>query len=86
MLLELVWLQEIVQYESSQFIDSTCTSMHGWFIYGSKFVTLSDDQNEVFEYLILQSLLLTANLRKSTRQKIIFFLNIWLLRFDYSVY
>ena len=48
MLLELVWLQEIVQYETSQFIDSTCTYMHGWFIYGSQFVTLSGDQNEVF--------------------------------------
>ena len=72
MLLELVWLQEIVQYETSQFIDSTCTSMHGWFIYGSQFVTLSGDKNEVFECLVLQSLLLTANFRKSNRQKISF--------------
>ena len=45
----------------------TCTSMDGWFIYGSQFVTLSGDQNEVFQYLILQSLLLTAYLRKSHR-------------------
>ena len=75
MLLEIVWLQEIVQYETSQFIDSTCTSMHGWFIYviyGSQFVTLSGDQNEVFEYLVLQSLLLTANFMKSNCQKIFF--------------
>ena len=55
MLLEPVWLQEIVQYETSQSIDSTCTSMHGWFIYGSHFVTLSGDQNEVFEHLVPQS-------------------------------
>ena len=79
MLLELVCLQEIVQYETSQFIDSTCTSMHGWFIYviyGSQFVTLSGDQNEVFEYLVLQSLLLTAKFRKSNRHKTCFFFNI----------
>ena len=73
MLLELVWLQEIEQYETSQFIDSTCTSIHGWFVYGSQFVTLSGDQNEVFEYLVLQSLLLMTNFRKSNRQKIFFF-------------
>ena len=75
MLLELVWLQEIVQYEISQFIDSTSTSMHGLFIYviyGSHFESLSGDQNEVFEYLALQSLLLTANFRKSNHQKIFF--------------
>ena len=75
MLLELVWLQEIVQFKTSQFIDSTCTSMHGWFIYiiyGSQFVTLSGDRNEVFEYLVLQSLLSTANFRKSNRQNIFF--------------
>ena len=79
-MLDLVWLQEKVQYETSQFIDSTCTSIHEWFIYviyGSQFVTLSGDQNEVFEYLVLQSLLLTVNFRKSNRQKIFcFFLNI----------
>ena len=46
---------EIVQYETSQFIDSTFTSMHGWFIYASQFVTLSGDQNDVFKYLVLQS-------------------------------
>ena len=89
-MLDLVWLQEKVQYETSQFIDSTCTSIHGWFIYviyGSQFVTLSGDQNEVFEYLVLQSLLLTVNFRKSNRQKIFgFFLNIWLSRFGYCVY
>ena len=52
--------------------------MHGWFIYGSQFVTLSGDQNEVFESLVLQSLLLTANLRKSKREKIFFsFLTIY---------
>ena len=36
--------------------------MYGWFIfiYSFQFVTLSGDQNEVFEYLVLQSLLLTA--------------------------
>ena len=69
MLLDLVWLQEILQYETSQFIDSTCTTMHGWFIYviyGSQFVTLSGDQNEVFEYQVLQSLLLTASLGNPT--------------------
>ena len=36
-------------------------------------VTLSGDQNELFKYLVLQSLLLTANFRKSNRQKIFFF-------------
>ena len=61
-----------VQYETSQFIDSTFTFMHGWFIYGSQFVTLSGDQNEVFESLVLHSLLLTANFRKSKRQNIFF--------------
>ena len=90
MLLELVSLQEIVQYEPNQFIDSSCTSMHGWsiyVIYGFQFVTLSGDQNEVFEYLVLQSLLLKANFRKFNRQKIFFFFfNIWLLRFDFCVY
>ena len=35
-------------------------------------VTLQGDQNEVFEYLVLQSLLLTAKFRKSNRQKIFF--------------
>ena len=63
---------EIVQYETSQFIDSTFTSILGWFIYSSQFVTLSGDQNEVFKYLDLQSLLLTASFRKSNRQKIFF--------------
>ena len=59
MLLELVRLQEIVQYEkNSQMAILHETSMHGWFIYGFQFVTLSGDQNEVFEYLVLQSLLL----------------------------
>ena len=42
--------------------------------------------NGVFEYLVLQSLLLTANFRKSNRRKIFFFFfNIWLLRFYYCV-
>ena len=36
----------------------------------AQFVILSGDQNEVFKYLLLQSLLLTANFRKSNRQKI----------------
>ena len=85
MLLELVWLQEIVHYETSQFIDSTCASMHAWFIYGSQFVTLSGDQIEVFKFLVLQFLLLTANFRKSNSQKISIFLK-RLLRFDYCVY
>ena len=35
-------------------------------------VTLSGDKNEVFKYLVLQSLLLTANFWKSNRQKIFF--------------
>ena len=35
-------------------------------------MTLSGDHNEVFKSLVLQSLLLTANLRKSNRQKIFF--------------
>ena len=65
--------------------------MQGWFIYvinGSQFVTLSGDQNEAFEYPVLQSLLLTAYFRKSNRQKsfFFFFFNIWLLQFDYIVY
>ena len=47
---------EIVQYEASQFIDPTFTSMHGWFIYGSQAIGLSGDQNELFEFLVLQSL------------------------------
>ena len=50
--------------------------MHGWFIYviySSQFVTLSGDQNEVFEYPVLQSLLFIANFRKSNRHKIFFF-------------
>ena len=51
--------------------------MNGWFIYGSQFVTMSGDQNEVFEYLVLESLLLTANLRKSKRQKIFFLFSIF---------
>ena len=46
----------------------------------AQFVTLSGDQNEVFKNLVLQSLLLTAYFRKSNRQKIVCFLNIWLLR------
>ena len=85
----IVWLQETVQHETTQFIDSTCTSMHIWFIYviyDSQFLPLSDDQNKVFEYLVLQSLHLTAYFRKSTCQKIyIFFLfqhlnfAVWLL-------
>ena len=41
-------------------------------IYTAKFVTLSGDQNEVFKYLVLQSLLLTAYFRKSNDQKIFF--------------
>ena len=36
-------------------------------------MTLSGDQIEVFNYLVLQSLLLMAYLRKSNRQKIFFF-------------
>ena len=47
----------ILQYKTSEFIDST---MHGWFnyvIYCSQIVTLSGDQHEVFESLVLQSLL-----------------------------
>ena len=63
---------QIVQHETSQSIDSTYTSMHGWFIYGFQFVTLSGDQNEVFENLVPQSLLLTVSFRKSNRQKIFF--------------
>ena len=39
----------------------------------AQFVTLSGDQNEVLNCLVLQSLLLTANFRKSNRQKIVFF-------------
>ena len=35
-------------------------------------MTLSGDQNEVFEYLVQQSFLLTAYFRKSNRQKIFF--------------
>ena len=75
---------EIVQYEASQFIDVTFTSMHGCFIYGSQ-VTLSSDQNEVFKHLVLQFLLLTANFRKSNRQKIFASLSTF-ERFDYCVY
>ena len=61
---------------------------HTWMIqlrhYGSQIVTLSGDQNEVFESLVLHFLLLTANFRKSNRQTIVFFFNIlnftvWLL-------
>ena len=78
---------EIVKYETSQLFDSTFTFMHGWFIYGSVFVTLSGDQNDVFKYLVLQSLLLMANFRKSDRQKFFFFFfTIWLLRLDYCLY
>ena len=82
-----------VQYETSQFIVSTCTTMHGWcnyVIHGAQFVALSGDHNEVFEslYIVLQSLLLTStvNFRISNRIKIFFFFNIWLLRFDYCAY
>ena len=64
---------EMVQYESTQFIDSTFAPMHGWFIYGFQFVTLSGDQIEVFGFLVLQSLLLTTNFRKSNRQKFFLF-------------
>ena len=80
---ELVW-----QYNTKpvEFIDFTCTTMHGWFnyiMYCSQIVTLSCDQNEVFESLVLQSVLSTANFRESNRQKIFFFFfNIWLLLFD----
>ena len=35
-------------------------------------MTLLGDQNEVFQYLVLQSLLLTAYFRKSNGQKIFF--------------
>ena len=52
----------------------------------AQFVTLSGDQNEVFKYLVLQSLLFTAYFRKSNGQKIFFFFNIWILWFDYCVY
>ena len=47
--------------------------MHGCFIYGSQFVILQGAQNEVFEFQVLQSLLLTANFRKSNSQKIFVF-------------
>ena len=61
--------------------------VHAWMVHiinGSQFVTFSGDQNDVFEYLVLQSLLLTANFRKSNRQKIFFLFQhltftIWLL-------
>ena len=80
MLLDPVWRKETVQYETSQFIDSTCMIMHGWFkiyvVYGSHFVTLSGDQNEVFEYLVLQSLLLTANFRNPTIKRFFLFQNL----------
>ena len=42
-------------------------------IYCSQIVTLSGAQNEVFQSLILQSLLSTANFRESNRQKIFSF-------------
>ena len=51
-------------------------TMDGWFnyvIYCSQIVTLSGDQNEVFKYLVRQSLLLMAYFRKSNRQKIFLF-------------
>ena len=63
---------EIVQYETSQFIDSTSTSIHEWFIYGFQVVTLSGGQNEVLEFLVIQYLLSTANFRKSNSQNIFF--------------
>ena len=74
MLLELVWLQEIHTIWN-QSINGFYMYVHAWFIYvmyGSQFMTLSDDRNEVFEYPVLQSLLLTANFRKSNRQKFFF--------------
>ena len=41
-------------------------------IYTAQFLTLSGDQNEVFKYLVLHSLLLTAYFTKSNGQKIFF--------------
>ena len=61
---------------------SSCTS--DWESKGptAQFVTLSDDQNEVFKYLVLQSLLLTAYFRKSNGQKIFFSFS----KFDFYVW
>ena len=41
-------------------------------MYWSQIATLSGDQNEVFESLVLQSLLSTGNFMESNRQKIFF--------------
>ena len=72
MLLELVWQREMVQCKTSKYINSTGTSVHEWFIYGSQFVTL-------FEYLVLQSPLFKADFRKFNHQKI------FSLTFDFTV-
>ena len=46
--------------------------VHAWMIY-LRHIRLLVCQTEVFEYLVLQSTLLTANFRKSNRQKMVFF-------------
>ena len=79
-----------VQYETSQSIDSTCTTMHGWFnyvIHGAQFVALLGDHNEVFEslYIVLQSLLLISTVNFRISNRLFFFLfqyltfTVWLL-------
>ena len=53
--------------------------MHGWFIYGSNFVTLSGDSKWS---VWISSLLSAANFRKSNSQKMFFFFfYIWLFTF-----